>query len=264
MLTGLSIRIIPCMDIRSGMVVKGSEFNGLVNVGEPVFVANDYSLNGADELCFLDVSASSYNKSLLYNAITKVAENCFIPLTVGGGIRKSKDVRNLLLAGADKVAINSAGISNLGFISECADKFGSQCIVASVDCKAANGAWEVYSHGGGRSTSTDALEYVYKAAQFGAGEILLTAIDRDGVSSGYDLILIKTVSEIVQVPIIASGGAGTLSHLVLAIRDGGASAALIASLLHRGNCTLSQIKYFLGKCGILVRDDYLRYGLYDE
>ncbi|XXM93235.1 MAG: imidazole glycerol phosphate synthase cyclase subunit [Candidatus Hodgkinia cicadicola] len=264
MLTGLSVRIIPCMDIRSGLVVKGAEFGGLSVVGEPALVANDYSLNGADELCFLNVSAASSNKRLLYNAITKVAENCFIPLIVGGGIRKSKDVKNLLSAGADKVAINSASIANLGFISECADKFGSQCIVVSVDCKATNGAWELYSHGGSRPTGTDALEYVHKAVQFGAGEVLLTSIDRDGVNLGYDLVLVRAVSEIVQVPVIASGGAGNLKHLALAIKDGGASAILVASMLHRGNCTLSQIKYFLGKCGILTRSDYLKYGLYDE
>ncbi|AHL30954.1 MAG: Imidazole glycerol phosphate synthase subunit HisF [Candidatus Hodgkinia cicadicola] len=264
MLTGLSVRIIPCMDIRAGLVVKGTEFGGLVVVGEPALVANDYSLNGADELCFLDISASSSNRSLLYNAVTKVAENCFIPLTVGGGVRKSKDVRKLLSAGADKVAVNSASATNLGFISECADKFGSQCVVASVDCKAVNGAWEVYSHGGSRPTGVDALEYVCKAVEFGAGEVLLTSIDRDGLSSGYDLVLLKTVCDLVQVPVIASGGAGALNHLVLAIRDGGAAAVLVASLLHKGNCTLSQIKYFFGKCGVLVRDDYLRYGLYDE
>ncbi|ATY93525.1 Imidazole glycerol phosphate synthase subunit HisF [Candidatus Hodgkinia cicadicola] len=264
MLTGLGVRIIPCMDVRSGSVVKGREFGKLIDMGEPTLVASDYSLNGADELCFLNIAAAAANRRLLQSMITKVAENCFIPLTVGGGIRKSKDVRNLLLAGADKVAINSASVANLGFISECVDKFGSQCIVASVDCKAANGSWEVYSHGGGRSTRMDALEYIYKAVQFGAGEILLTSIDRDGVNSGYDIILLKMVSELVQVPVIASGGAGNLKHLTLAIRDGGASAVLVASLLHKGYCTVSQIKYFLGRCGILVRDDYLKYGLYDE
>ncbi|AUG91480.1 Imidazole glycerol phosphate synthase subunit HisF [Candidatus Hodgkinia cicadicola] len=264
MLTGLSVRIIPCMSIRAGLVVKEAEFGGLVVVGEPALVANDYSLNGADELCFLDISASSSNRSLLYNAVTKVAESCFIPLTVGGGVRKSKHVRKLLSAGADKVAVNSASAANLGLISECADKFGSQCVVASVDCKAANGAWEVYSHGGSRPTGVDALEYVYKAVEFGAGEVLLTSIDRDGLSSGYDLALLKTVCDLVQVPVIASGGASALNHLVLAVRDCGAAAVSVTSLLHNGNCTLSQIKYFFGKCGVLVRDDYLRYGLYDE
>ncbi|XXN19669.1 MAG: HisA/HisF-related TIM barrel protein [Candidatus Hodgkinia cicadicola] len=264
MLTGLSIRIIPCMDVRSGLVVKGKEFGKFVTMGEPALIASDYSLNGADELCFLNIAASSTNRRLLYNMVTRVAENCFIPLTVGGGIRKSKDVRNLLLAGADKVAINSASVANLGFISECADKFGSQCIVASVDCKVANGAWEVYSHGGGRSTSTDALEYIYKSVEFGAGEVLLTSIDRDGVNSGYDIVLLKMVSELITVPIIASGGAGNLKHITLAVRDGGATAVLVASLLHKSDCTISQIKYFLGKCGVLVRDDYIKYGLYDE
>ncbi|AUG33775.1 Imidazole glycerol phosphate synthase subunit HisF [Candidatus Hodgkinia cicadicola] len=263
MLTGLSVRIIPCINISGGLVVKETEFGGC-GASEPALVANDYNLNGADELCFLDISAPSSNRSLLYNAIAKVAESCFIPLTVGGRVRKSKDVRRLLLAGADKVAINSASATNLGFISECADKFGSQCVVVSVDCKAVNGAWEVYSHGGSRPTGVDALEYVHKAVEFGASEVLLTSIDGDGLNSGYDLVLLKTVSDLVQVPVIASGGAGAFNHLVLAIRDGGAAAVLVTSLLHKGNCTLSQIKYFLGRCGVLVRADYLRYGLYDE
>ncbi|ATW06017.1 Imidazole glycerol phosphate synthase subunit HisF [Candidatus Hodgkinia cicadicola] len=264
MLTGLSVRVIPRMNIKAGLVVEWTEFGSCVVVGEPAFVADDYSLNGADELCFLDISASSSNRSLLYNAIAKVAESCFIPLTVGGGVRKSSDVRKLLSAGADKVVINSASATNLGFISECADKFGSQCVVVSVDCKAVNGAWEVYSHGGRRPTGVDALEYVYKAVKFGASEVLLTSIDRAGLNSGYDLVLLKTVSDLVQVPVIASGGAGAFNHLVLAVRDGGAAAVSVASLLHSGGCTLSQIKYYLGKCGVLVRDDYLRYGLYDE
>ncbi|XXM90214.1 imidazole glycerol phosphate synthase cyclase subunit [Candidatus Hodgkinia cicadicola] len=255
---------MPCMDIRLGLVVKGLEFGKLVVVGEPVLVANDYSLNGADELCFLDISASSANRHLLYNAVTNVAENCFIPLVVGGGVRKSSDVRNLLLAGADKVAINSAGVANLGFVSECANKFGSQCVVASIDCKVVNGTWEVHSCGGGRSIKSDVLECAYEAVRFGAGEVLLTSIDRDGVNSGYDLVLLRTICELVCVPVIASGGAGNFKHLALAIRDGGAAAVLIASMLHRGNCTISQMKYFLGKCGVLVRDDYLAYGLYDD
>ncbi|ATW05958.1 Imidazole glycerol phosphate synthase subunit HisF [Candidatus Hodgkinia cicadicola] len=264
MLTGSSVRIIPCVNISAGLVVRRTEFGGYAVVGEPAFVANDYSLNGADELWFLDTSASSSDRGLLYNAVTEVAESCFIPLTVGGGVRKTEDVGSLLSAGADKVAINSASVANLGFISECADKFGSQCVVVSVDCKAVNGAWQVCFRGGGGSTGVDALEYVCEAVKFGASEVLLTSVDSSGLGSGYDLVLLKTVSGLVQVPVIASGGAGALNHLVLAIRDGGAAAVLVDSLLHKGNCTLSQIKYFFGKCGVLVRDDYLRYGLYDE
>ncbi|XXM93570.1 HisA/HisF-related TIM barrel protein [Candidatus Hodgkinia cicadicola] len=260
----MTARVVACMDIKLGQVVKGTGFRGLVKVGEAELVANDYSLNGADELCFLNISAPSSNRSLLYRAISRVAENCFVPLTVGGGIRKAKDVKNLLSAGADKVVINSAGVLNLGLISECAEKYGSQCIVASVDCKAVNGAWEVYTHGGTRSTGMDALECVHKSVQYGAGEVLLTSIDKDGACGGYDLALLRTVSELVPTPVVASGGAGDLVHLALAIRDGGASAVLLTSLLHYNKCTISQIKYFLGKCGVMVRDDYLRYGLYDE
>ncbi len=252
------------MDIKLGQVVAATGFRSLVKVGEPELVANDYSLNGADELCFLNTSASSLNRSLLYRTISRIAENCFVPLTVGGGIRKAKDVANLLSAGADKVVISSAGVLNLSLVSECAERYGSQCVVASVDCKAVNGAWEVYTHGGTRSTGVDALECVHKSVQCGAGEVLLTSIDENGARGGYDLVLLRTVSELVSTPVIASGEASDLVSLALAIRDGGASAVLLTSLLHRSKATISQIKCFLGTCGVMVRDDYLRYGLYDE
>ncbi|MFP3038249.1 MAG: imidazole glycerol phosphate synthase subunit HisF [Candidatus Hodgkinia cicadicola] len=263
-MTGLKFRIIPCMDVNLGHVVKGTQFTDLLDVGNPELMASDYSVGGADELCLLDVSASTSNKAVLYNTVSRVAESCFIPLTVGGGVRRIKDVGDLLRAGADKVSINSAGVASPEFIASCVDKFGSQCIVASVDCKAVNGTWEVYSHGGTRPTGTDALEYICKVVQFGAGEILLTSIDRDGTKTGYDIALIKSASSIVSVPIIASGGGGNLRHAALALIEGGASAVLLASLLHYNKCTISQLKFFLGRCGSLVRDDYIRLGLYDE
>ncbi len=263
-MTGLKFRIIPCMDATFGQVVKGAQFAGFLNVGEPALIANGYSVSGADELCFLDVSASTANKAVLNNVISQVAENCFIPLTVGGGVRRSKDVGRLLRAGADKVSINSAGVASPEFIATCVDKYGSQCIVASVDCKAVNGTWEVYSHGGTRPTGIDALEYVCRAVQFGAGEILLTSIDKDGAKTGYDIALVKSVSSLVSVPVIASGGSGCLRHTAVALIEGGASAVLLASLLHYNECTISQLKFLLGCCGVLVRDDYIRLGLYDE
>ncbi len=263
MASGLALRIIPCMDVKEGHVVKGSKFCGLVRVGEATLVANSYSVSGADELCFLDVSASSANRSILYATISQVAESCLIPLTVGGGVRRVKDVGDLLRAGADKVSINSAGVLSPEFVGRCVDKFGSQCVVVSIDCKASDGAWEVCTHGGARPTGVDALEYACQAAQFGAGEILLTSVDRDGVKAGYDLALLKAVSSLVSVPVIASGGGGELSHFALALIEGGASAVLTASLLHRNELTVSQLKFFLGSCGIVVRDDHVRFGSHD-
>ncbi len=262
-MTSLNIRIIPCMDVNLNQVVKGKSFLDLTQIGDPVLFANKYSTNGADELCFLNISASSNNKSILYKTISQIAESCFIPLTVGGGIRKIKDVENLLRAGADKVTINSASILNPEFIANCVDKFGSQCITVSVDCKASNGYWEVYSHGGIRPTGIDALDHICKVVQFGAGEILITSIDKDGNNDGYDVPLIKAVSSLVSVPIIASGGNGDLRHIASAIIEGGASSVLLASSLHYNKFSISQIKFFLGKCGTLIRDDYVNLGLYD-
>ncbi|PIM95775.1 Imidazole glycerol phosphate synthase subunit HisF [Candidatus Hodgkinia cicadicola] len=262
-MTSLSVRIIPCIDVNYDKVVKGTKFSGLVNIGNPILLANKYCVSGADELCFLNISASATNRTILYETISKISEFCFIPLTVGGGIRKIKDVEYLLKAGADKVAINSASIINPGFIANCVDRFGSQCIVSSVDCKAINGTWEVFSHSGLRSTGIDALDHICKLVQYGVGEILLTSIDRDGTNDGYDIALLKSVSQLVNVPIIASGGGSEFRHVASAIIEGSASAVLLASALHYDKYSISQLKYFLGRCGILVRDDYINNGLFD-
>ncbi|MFP3039716.1 MAG: imidazole glycerol phosphate synthase subunit HisF [Candidatus Hodgkinia cicadicola] len=263
-MTGLKFRIIPCINVSSDYMVKGAQFTDLCDVGNPELMANSYSVGGADELCLFDVATSAVDKAVLYNTISRVAESCFIPLTVGGSVGSVKDVDELLRAGADKVSINSAGAASPEFIGSCVDKFGSQCIGASVDCKAVNGAWEVYSHGGTRPTGIDALEYICNVVQFGVGEILLTSIDRDGAKTGYDIALLKSASSIVSVPIIASGDSGDLRYAALALIEGGASAVLLTSLLHYNKCTISQLKFFLGRCGVLVRDDYIRLGLYDE
>ncbi|PIM96324.1 Imidazole glycerol phosphate synthase subunit HisF [Candidatus Hodgkinia cicadicola] len=262
-ITSLSVRIIPCIDVNYNRVVKGTRFSDLTSIGSPTLLANKYSVSGADELCFLNIAASAANKMILYDTISRISESCFIPLTVGGGVRKIKDVGNLLKAGADKVAINSASIANPKFIANCVERFGSQCIVSSVDCKAINGTWEVVSHSGLRSTGIDALDHICKLVQYGVGEILLTSIDRDGTNDGYDIALLKSVSQLVNVPIIASGGGSEFRHVASAIIEGGASAVLLASALHHNRYSISQLKYFLGKCGILVRDDYINNGLLD-
>ncbi|MGP1916011.1 MAG: imidazole glycerol phosphate synthase subunit HisF [Candidatus Hodgkinia cicadicola] len=263
-MTGLSNRIIACMDVKAGNVVKGTQFNNLVNVGDPISLANAYSFSGADELCLLNVGASVSNEFITYNTVEQISCNCFIPLTVGGGVRRLKDVELLLRAGADKVAINSATVHNPGLIANCVNKFGSQCIVASIDCKAINGSWEVFTHGGLRATGVNAIEHACMMEQLGVGEILLTSMDRDGTKTGFDVLLLKLVTSLVSIPVIASGGFGSPHHAATALIDGGASAVLIASQLHQNRCSISQIKFLLSRCGLLVRDDYVRLGLYDE
>ncbi len=263
MRTGLCVRLIPCLDIMCDQVVKGTNFKSLIKLGNPSLMSNDYSLNGADELCFLNVDTSRFNKSILYQTVTSLAENCFVPLILGGGIRNIDDISALLSAGADKVSINTASLFNVEFIGKCVDKFGSQCIVASVDCKFDGFDWKVYTHGGNRPSGVCALEHIYNVVQYGAGEVLLSSIDFDGTKNGYDIALLNAVSQTVSVPIIASGGAGLLRHLASALIEGHCSAVLLASTLHCNFFSLAQLKFFLNSCGILTRASYDT-DLYDE
>jgi imidazole glycerol-phosphate synthase subunit HisF len=250
----LKMRIIPCLDVKDGRVVKGVNFIDLVDAGDPVAQARFYDREGADELCFLDITASAEDRDTLYDVVRRTAEECFMPLTVGGGVRTVEDIRRLLLAGADKVSINTAAVARPEFVREAAQKFGSQCIVAAIDAKrVSDKRWEVFTHGGRRPTGINTIAWACLLADYGAGEILLTSMDRDGTKAGFDLALTRAVADAVRVPVIASGGAGTLDHLVEGIRDGHATAVLAASIFHFGIYRIGEAKARLAACGIPVR-----------
>jgi cyclase len=255
----LKIRIIPCLDVKDGRVVKGVNFVDLRDAGDPVEQAMVYDRMGADELCFLDITASNEKRAIMLDVVRRTADVCFMPLTVGGGVRTLDDIRSLLLAGADKVSINTEAVRRPEFVREAAEKFGSQCIVAAIDAKQGkhnhNGPpFEVYTHGGRNATGIDAVRHAMKLVDYGAGEILLTSMDRDGTKIGYDIPLTRAISDAVSVPVIASGGVGNLQHLVEGVRDGGANAVLAASIFHFGQATIADAKNALASAGVPVRN----------
>ena len=250
----LAKRIIPCLDVDNGRVVKGVQFLDIRDAGDPVEVARRYDEQGADEITFLDITATSDNRETMVHVVEEVAGQVFIPLTVGGGIRKVEDIRRMLNAGADKVAINTAAVFNPEFVKEAAEKFGSQCIVVAIDAKqVGDNKWEIFTHGGRKATGIDAVEWAIKMVDYGAGEILLTSMDRDGTKNGFDNVLVRTVSDAVCVPVIASGGVGKLEHLVKGITEGHADAVLAASIFHFGEYTVGEAKAEMKKAGIEVR-----------
>ena len=252
----LKSRIIPCLDVKDGRVVKGVQFENLRDAGDPVESALAYDRAGADELCFLDITASHENRGTILDVVRRTAEVAFMPLTVGGGVRAIDDIRNLLLAGADKVSINSAAVADRDFVRRASEKFGAQCVVVAIDAKQVEkGRWEIFTHGGRRPTGIDAFAYAKEVEALGAGEILLTSMDRDGSKSGFDLALTRAISDAVRIPVIASGGVGTLDHLVEGIRDGHASAVLAASIFHFGTFRIAEAKAALARAGIAVRLD---------
>lgn len=247
------VRVIPCLDVRDGRVVKGVNFVDLRDAGDPVEQAKTYDAAGADELCFLDISASHEGRGTLLDVVRRTAEVCFMPLTVGGGVRSAEDARALLLAGADKVAVNSAAVSRPEVVSDIAEKFGSQCIVASVDARRKDGRWEIFTHGGRKETGIDAITHAVKLAELGAGELLVTSMDGDGTKAGYDLGLTRAIADAVSVPVIASGGVGTLDHLVEGVTQGHASAVLAASIFHFGQHTVAEAHAALRAAGLPAR-----------
>lgn len=248
------VRVIPCLDVADGRVVKGVNFVDLRDAGDPVECARAYDAAGADELCFLDISATHQERGTLLDMVSRTAEVCFMPLTVGGGVRSAEDARALLLAGADKVAVNSAAVARPELVSDIADRFGSQCAVGSIDARRVeDGRWEIFTHGGRKPTGIDAVEHAIRLAQLGAGELLVTSMDRDGTKDGYDLALTRTIAEAVNIPIIASGGVGNLDHLVAGVVDGKASAVLAASIFHFGEATVEQAHARLAAAGLPVR-----------
>ncbi|HUE46682.1 MAG TPA: imidazole glycerol phosphate synthase subunit HisF [Aestuariivirgaceae bacterium] len=250
----LKSRIIPCLDVKDGRVVKGVKFVDLRDAGDPVEIAKAYDAAGADELCFLDITASHENRGIILDVVRRTAEQCFMPLTVGGGVRTLDDIRKLLLAGADKVSINTAAVTNRQFVADAAHKFGSQCIVVAIDAKQVGpGKWEIFTHGGRHPTGLDAVEFAREVVALGAGEILLTSMDRDGTGAGFDLDLTRAVADAVEVPVIASGGVGGLDHLVAGIREGHAAAVLAASIFHFGTFSVAEAKQHMAARGVPVR-----------
>ena len=249
----LKIRIIPCLDVKNGRVVKGVNFVNLVDAGDPVEAAQAYDEAGADELCFLDITASHENRSILLDVVKRTAEKCFMPLTVGGGVRTNEDIKMLLDSGADKVSINTSAITNPNFIKEASEAFGSQCIVVAIDAKRNNDGWQIFTHGGREPTGLDPIDFAKKVESLGAGEILLTSMDRDGTKKGYDTDLLNKITKTLEIPVIASGGVGNIDHLIDGIKEGGASAVLAASIFHFGEITIKEVKDKLSEEGLSVR-----------
>jgi len=250
----LKARLIPCLDVKDGRVVKGVRFVNLRDAGDPVEIAKAYDAAGADELCFLDITATHENRGIIFDIVARTAEACFMPLTVGGGVRSLDDIRKLLLSGADKVSINSAAVADRQFVRQAAEKFGSQCVVVAIDAKSvAHNRWEISTHGGRRPTGLDAVEYAREVVALGAGEILLTSMDRDGTGAGFDIALTRAIADAITVPVIASGGVGNLDHLVEGIRDGHATAVLAASIFHFGTYSIAEAKRHMAAHGVPVR-----------
>ncbi|MBV1693715.1 MAG: imidazole glycerol phosphate synthase subunit HisF [Hyphomicrobiales bacterium] len=254
----LKLRIIPCLDVKDGRVVKGVNFEGLVDAGDPVEAAAAYDAAGADELCFLDITASHENRGTIFDIVERTAARCFMPLTVGGGVRTVEDIRRLLKAGADKVSINTAAVTDRAFVRAAAEKFGAQCIVVAIDAKrvapgSGDGVFQIFTHGGRRATGIDAVAYAREVVALGAGELLVTSMDRDGTRNGFDLELTRAIADAVSVPVIASGGVGTLDHLVAGVVEGHASAVLAASIFHFGTYTIAAAKAHLKAAGLPVR-----------